>query len=313
MPVLYELTGIGRRFGDRDVLHIPALTLHAGIVYGLLGPNGAGKTTLMRILAFMDAPTDGTIAFMGQPVRPEQAPRYRARVVWVPQSPVMFTGSLLYNIEYPMRLKGTPVKERRSRALALLERVGLLRLAKAPAHRLSGGEAQRASIARALAAGAEVLLFDEPTASVDFRSRGEIITLIRTLNSERGLSIIVTTHDAALAAALCRERIILFDGRIVPEYPEFEEEGGQGALPRPSLLEDGSMPRILLPPDAARGEPEGGTARIAALAEGEGGVVLRLTLPSGQSATVSLPEGQGGARARGFFLGQQLRFGVLSE
>ena len=275
MAELYALDNITRRFGEREVLHIPELRLATGVIYGLLGPNGAGKTTLMRLLSFMDTPTSGVISFMGEIIRPDQAARCRARVVWVPQSPVMFTGTLLYNVEYPMRLKGAPRAERRDKAMALLETVGLARLAAWPAHRLSGGEAQRGSIARALAAGAEVLLFDEPTASVDFRSRGDIIRLIRSLNEERGLSVIVTTHDAALAAELCRERIVLFDGRIVPSYP------GAGATPAEPPLRarlDGAAALVDaygLEADRAT-LPLRATARITGLEENPAGILVRL-------------------------------------
>lgn len=221
MRPLYRLDGIVQRFGDKEALAIPGLSLKEGMIYVLQGPNGAGKTTLMRLLAFLDTPSEGSIRFRDETVRPEQAARFRARVVWVPQSPIMFTGTLLYNVEYPMRLKKVPGKERRRKALALLESMDMGRLAGAPAHKLSGGESQRASIARALAAGAEVLLFDEPTASVDFRSRGEIIDVIRRLCADRGFSVIVTTHDAALAEVLGHKRITLFDGRLVPHAPGY--------------------------------------------------------------------------------------------
>lgn len=219
MGNVYSVRNLKRRFGDREVLNISSLDLKKGEIYGLLGPNGSGKTTLMRILSFMDTPTGGDIFFFGDKVEPDHAAQCRARVVWVPQSPVMFTGSLLYNVEYPMRLKRINRHERRDRALSLLRDVGLESLAAAPARRLSGGEAQRGSIARALAAGAEVILFDEPTANVDFRSRCELIELIRTLHAERGLSILVTTHDPYLADALCQTKITLFDGRLEQPVP----------------------------------------------------------------------------------------------
>lgn len=212
---LYSLTNIRRSFGERVVLDIPHLALAKGKIYGLLGPNGAGKTTLMRLLSFMDATTQGEIAFAGVTVTPDMFARYRARVVWVPQTPVLFSGSLLYNVEYPMLLKGAPRHVRRAKAMELLESVRLDHLAASPARRLSGGEAQRASIARALAAGAEVILFDEPTANVDYRSRAEIIALIRSLWKDRALSILVTTHDKPLADELTHEQLSLFAGKIV--------------------------------------------------------------------------------------------------
>lgn len=295
MAELYALDNITRRFGEREVLNIPEMRLETGVIYGLLGPNGAGKTTLMRILSFMDAPSSGAIHFMGETIRPDQAARCRARVVWVPQSPVMFTGSLLYNVEYPMRLKGAPRAARRARAMALLETVDLARLAASPAHRLSGGEAQRGSIARALAAGAEVILFDEPTASVDFRSRGDIIRLIRNLNEERGLSVIVTTHDAALAAELCRERIVLFDGRIVPSYPGSGSDAPPAAPPfsarfdGTAVLIDASGPetataRATAGPTAAAGVTATGGETVQATA---GAMAQATTRPTAIAAKVT--------------------------
>lgn len=228
---LYSVRNLTRRFGDREVLNIDSLDLEEGRIYGLLGPNGSGKTTLMRLLSFMDRPTSGEIRFRGRKVESEGASRFRAKVVWVPQSPVMFTGSLQYNVEYPMRLKRVKRRERREKALALLRDVGLEHLAGAPARRLSGGEAQRGSIARALAAGAEVILFDEPTASVDYRSRDELIALIKKLRRERGMSLVVTTHDLFLARELCEEIVALFDGRVAAEDSNAALPSGAGALP----------------------------------------------------------------------------------
>ncbi len=214
MEALYSLRRVCRSFGEREVLRIERLDFQKGRIYGFLGPNGSGKTTLMRLMAFLDTPTAGELLFAGTRVEAAEAYRFRARAVWVPQLPVMFTGSLRYNVEYPLRLRGLPRRERRAVAEALLADVGLLPLAEAPAGRLSGGEAQRGSVARALAAGAEVILLDEPTANVDFRSRRELIDLIAKIHAARGLSIFITTHDLLLAEELCQEKITLFDGRV---------------------------------------------------------------------------------------------------
>lgn len=218
MTALYSLRGITRRFGNREVLNIDALDIQPGDTYALLGANGAGKSTLMRILAFLDSPSSGELFFRGEKVPAGQEGLHRPGVVWVPQFPVMFTGSLLYNIEYPMTLKKNPPRERKKRALELLESVNLGHLAKAPAHKLSGGEAQRASIARALAAGVGIILFDEPTANVDQRSQGDFIALVRALREQRGLSICITTHNASMAAALCRRQIFLVEGKLARQH-----------------------------------------------------------------------------------------------
>lgn len=217
MSVLYSLRNLTQQFGEREVLNIGSLDIEAGEIYALLGDNGAGKSTLMRILAFLDSPSGGELIFKGEKAQPGQESRYRPGVVWVPQFPVMFTGSLLHNIEYPMAIKKIPRPERHKKALELLERVKLGHLAKEPAHKLSGGESQRASIARALAAGAEIILFDEPTANVDHRSVGDFIAITRDIWNNGRLSILITTHNANLAATLCPRQIFLSKGRVVPQ------------------------------------------------------------------------------------------------
>lgn len=307
---LYVLRNLRRVLSGREVLHIPELRLEAGRIYGLLGPNGAGKTTLMRLLAFMDTPTEGEIVFEGRTVRSDQAARHRARVVWVPQSPVLFTGSLLYNIEYPMRLKKVPRAERQKRAMGLLDSVGLAHLADAPAHRLSGGEAQRASIARALAAGAEVLLFDEPTGNVDFRSRAEIIALIRDLWRERGLSIVVTTHDFDLAAELCQERINLFDGKVVSAYPCREPTFG---IPHGQAVVPGALRRserglgVALEHDPAAGpEASSREAAVNGLALDAAGAIIRLSFAPGRSLDVRISGAEELALAGRLTLGETI-------
>lgn len=282
MTALYSLRGVTRRFGDREVLNIDSLDILPGEIYALLGANGAGKSTLMRTLAFLDSPSGGDLFFRGEKVLAGQEARHRPGVVWVPQFPVMFTGSLLYNIEYPMALKRVPQRERKQRALELLESVTLGHLAKAPAHKLSGGEAQRASIARALAAGVEIILFDEPTANVDHRSQGDFMALVRALWEQRNLSICITTHNAAMAAALCRKQIFLVEGKLVRQHvlPD-------GSVAWPATLAttpDGFHLRTA--PDAFASLPSGpalpGRGVVHGMANFAAGVTIRLELSPGQ-------------------------------
>ena len=283
-PLLYALQDVCQRFGDREVLHIKHLELEKGRIYGLLGPNGAGKTTLMRLLSFISTPCSGTITFQGQEVQRDQVAKYRARVVWVPQTPVMFTGSVVYNVAYPMRLKKNMNKtDIMAKTMALLQTVGLEHMANAPAHRLSGGEAQRASIARAMAAGAEVILFDEPTASVDHRSRGEIIKIIHKLWSKHDLSIVVTTHDKALADEICQEHINLFDGKVASQT---KIESGSRTLPSsidalPALMTAGQNGQIVVscPGGGQEDTSLAVAARVCGVAEAGPHVILRLALP----------------------------------
>lgn len=290
MEFLYSLRNLRRRFGDRVVLDVDTLDIESGVIYGLLGANGAGKSTLMRILSFLDRPTEGELFFRGEKVEPGQEARRRKGVVWVPQYPVMFTGSLLYNVEYPMALKGIPAGERKRKAMELLETVNLTSLRDSPAHRLSGGEAQRASIARALAAGAEVIHFDEPTANVDQRSLGDFIALARTLWQAQGLSLIITTHNAAMAAELCHKQIFLVEGKPAPQrlLP-----GGGVMWPARLVRLNGrtgvAVSRKALEQYAAN-EALPQTGRLLGLAEIAAGETLRLELAPGNVIDVLLED-----------------------
>ena len=269
---LYTLRNLTQDFGPRRVLDIPHLDIEAGGLCALLGPNGAGKTTLLKILAFLEPPGNGEILFQGRPISPSEAACLRPRVVLVPQFPIMFTGSLRWNVEFPMRIKAIQPAQRKKRALELLDRVGLAHLAEAPAHRLSGGESRRAATARALAAEPEVLLLDEPTANVDARSRDEFIELIRTLHAEGGLSVIMTTHDPETASRLCTRYIHLEAGRPVQRI--LLADGGT-ALPARCVGE-----RHLQSAEAPETE---GPWRIFDLSRQAAGVVLRLETPEGRS------------------------------
>ncbi|MDR2744614.1 MAG: ABC transporter ATP-binding protein [Desulfovibrio sp.] len=308
MPPLYELRNLRRSFDGREVLYIDRLRVDEGELYALLGANGAGKSTLMRILAFLDSPSGGELFFRGELTRKRQEAFHRRGVVLVPQFPVMFTGSLLYNIEYPMILRNAPAAERRRRAMELLDMVGLADLHKAPARHLSGGEAQRASIARALAAEAKVLFFDEPTANVDQRSTMEIITLIRELWSSHGLSVLITTHNADMAGELCRRQIFLAAGRLVKRHIL---PGGRTALSARLSLSDAGRTCVLLPSDPLQGT---GTAHPAAVVRGlssvAAGIALRLSLTGGHEADILLKDEESRRLASVLRLGEPLEVRV---
>ncbi|MCL1939577.1 MAG: ATP-binding cassette domain-containing protein [Desulfovibrionaceae bacterium] len=313
MNTLYSLRNVTRRFGERDVLHIDELDIEPREIYALLGANGAGKSTLMRILAFLDAPSGGELVFRGKRVSAGQEARFRPGVVWVPQFPVMFTGSLLYNVEYPMALAKIAKNERRQRALELLESVSLGHLAEAPAHKLSGGESQRASIARALAAGAEVILFDEPTANVDQRSLGDFIALVLDIWERQKLSILITTHNAALAAALCRRQIFLVEGKLVRQHVL---PGGGTAWPAILSAGAGGL-TARIPYDATTAFPTGTafprSACLRGLEDFAAGVSLRLEPMPGQMVDILLEDETSRTLARSITLGSVLNVDVTGD
>ncbi|SDB41209.1 tungstate transport system ATP-binding protein [Desulfonatronum thiosulfatophilum] len=217
---LYSLQEVRQVFEDRTVLDIDNLEMTAGGSYALLGPNGSGKTTLLHVLAFLRPPSSGVIYFQGQKVewRDSVLTGLRRKVVLVDQHPIMFSTTVLKNVEYGPRMRGVSARERRKAAEECLERVGMSAFAHRPAHLLSGGETQRVAIARAMACRPEVMLFDEPTASVDVENQAVIDGVIRQLRKDKGvngrISIIFSTHKPLEASRLAQERIFLFEGRL---------------------------------------------------------------------------------------------------
>jgi tungstate transport system ATP-binding protein len=214
--MLYSVRNLTQVFDGRTVLNIPRLSLARGKIYGLLGPNGSGKTTLLSILAFLSRPTTGALFYEGRPVEfsERRLQPLRREVVLVNQHPIMFSTTVYKNVEFGLKVRKVPAAERARVVEESLDRVGMRHLRDAPGAGLSGGETQRVAIARALACAPRVILFDEPTASVDAASQSAIENIIRDLRLDGGISIIISTHNLLQAAKLVEERIFLFGGRL---------------------------------------------------------------------------------------------------
>jgi len=214
--MLYELRRLKKVYNHRTVLDIEDLTLEKGQVTGLLGPNGAGKTTLLKILTFILGPSSGEFRFKGSRVDFTSANLIdlRRKVVLVQQQPILFTSTVANNVAFPLRIRKIEKSERERLVGELLELVGMLSFRDAMAHRLSGGETQRVAIARALACFPEVILMDEPTASVDVENQIVIERIIREINQKKDISVIFTTHDMIQASRLAEKTVFLFEGRV---------------------------------------------------------------------------------------------------
>jgi tungstate transport system ATP-binding protein len=215
--IQYELKGVRQVFGRRTVLDIDHLALSRGRSHVLLGPNGCGKTTLLRILAFLSPPTAGEVFFNGNRVdwREKTLLPLRRQVVLVDQHPIMFTTTVLKNVEYGPKMRGVSAEKRRSIAMECLERVGMEEFAHRPAHVLSGGETQRVAIARALACDPFVVLFDEPTASVDVENQSVIESVIHDIRKNQGITVIFSTHKHLEATRLADNKVFMFEGKPV--------------------------------------------------------------------------------------------------
>jgi len=199
-----------------------SLTVGSGEFVALLGSSGSGKSTLLNLIAGLDRPSGGVIHVLGRDLgqmSSEELARYRRETVgMIFQSfNLIPTMKLEENVELPLRFAEVDRAERASRVKEALEHVGLLkRLGHRPPE-LSGGEQQRVAIARALVNRPALLLADEPTGNLDSRTGQEIMALVRDLNVSLGMTVIMVTHERALADEYAQRSIHLADGKVLEE------------------------------------------------------------------------------------------------
>jgi tungstate transport system ATP-binding protein len=213
----YRLRGITRRYGAREVLNVAELDIERGQVLCLVGPSGAGKSTLLRILGFLEEPSAGELIYNGTAVHGEPSLEMRRRVTMVFQRPILLHGTVTYNVNYGLRLRRQGVDAGITRAA--LQQVGLTHLEHAHAHTLSGGEMQRVALARAIVLQPDVLLLDEPTASLDPYNVSLIESIITDLNRTRGTTIVLVTQNVFQARRLAQRALLLLGGRDVELAP----------------------------------------------------------------------------------------------
>jgi len=213
---MYRLQSIRKCYGSNVALDIEELTIAEGRLYTLTGANGAGKSTLLSILAFLAPPTSGEIFYAGKRVDRDHGTveEYRRKVTLLHQSPYLFGGSVDDNVAFGLKVRGIRGEELRRRIDEALDVVGLRGFRDRKARELSGGEAQRAAMARALALKPEVLLLDEPLANIDRETTGLLEAVIASLPAQ-GTTVVMTTHDPDHPGRLNGESIFLEGGRHV--------------------------------------------------------------------------------------------------
>ncbi len=224
--------GLSKRFGPLEVLKGITLEAHDGEVLAILGSSGSGKSTLLRCINMLEVPDAGTVAIAGEPIlfkdrrgggrEPAdgaQLDRLRQKLGMVFQSFNLWSHlTVLENVtEAPVHVQKRPKAEATEEALALLDKVGLSDKRNHYPSQISGGQAQRAAIARALAMRPQLMLFDEPTSSLDPELVGDVLRVIRTL-AEEGRTMMLVTHEMAFAREVASRVIFLHQGRV-------EEEG----------------------------------------------------------------------------------------
>ena len=219
-PVI-EASGLEMQYGGRRVLQLDALAVPAGRTLAILGPNGAGKSTLLRLLALLEPPRAGSLAVLGERVdgKERQALRLRRRVATVFQSPLLTSGTVFDNVARGLRFRGVERAVVWERVQLWLRRFGIVHLAQQGAGTLSGGEAQRVSLARAFAVEPEILFLDEPFASLDQHGREALALELGQVLRESRIAAVLVTHDRSEALMLGDEVGILMEGRLRQHGP----------------------------------------------------------------------------------------------
>jgi putative ABC transport system ATP-binding protein len=224
-PAALEAVDVTRTYrsegGEVDALRGVSVRVDRGDYVAIVGPSGSGKSTLMHLLGALDRPSTGTLRVGGRDVgsmgQDELAHARNETIGFVFQAfQLLPRTTAVDNVAMPLVYRGVRKGERRRRARAALEAVGMEhRLTHTP-NQLSGGEQQRVAIARALVGEPEVILADEPTGNLDTRRGAEVMELLERLNAERGVALVVVTHDLELADR-ARRRIRMRDGAIETE------------------------------------------------------------------------------------------------
>lgn len=220
---MLDVDAVTVRYGGAAAVETVSARVTRGEWVGLIGANGAGKSSLLRALAHLER-HDGTVRVAGEPIRELPRRRLAQLVAYVPQQPELPAGMSV--LEYVLLGRtphigylGVDSEQDRRHCLGILDRLGLAGMATRLLPTLSGGEVQRAVLARALAQQAPVLLLDEPTSALDLGRRVEALELVDDLRRERDLTVISAMHDLTLAAQFAERLLLLANGRLLADGP----------------------------------------------------------------------------------------------
>ncbi|MDI6710377.1 MAG: ATP-binding cassette domain-containing protein [Bacillota bacterium] len=216
--------------GRHPILEIPAFTVRRGQVLALVGPNGAGKSSLLQVLALLQRPTAGRVLVAGETATRANNLALRRRMAVVFQDALLLDTTVRENVILGLKLRGVPRAAALERAQAWLERLGIAHLADRPARFLSGGEAQRTSLARAFALEPEVLFLDEPFSALDYPTRVGLLREMGDILKGTGITTVFVTHDYTEIPYLTRDVAVLRDGRLIREG-DVEELFGIAGVP----------------------------------------------------------------------------------
>ena len=221
---IIQIQDVSKKFqtkdGEIDALKHVTLDIEAGDIYGIIGMSGAGKSTLVRCINHIEVPTEGTVIVQDKDLSKlseKELRKQREHIGMIFQHfNLLEQQTVLENVCFPLEIRGIPRKERREKALELLDKVGLADKANAYPAQLSGGQKQRVAIARVLANEPEVILCDEATSALDPETTQTILKLLKNIRDTLGITIVVITHEMRVIQQVCT-RVAVLDGGLVQE------------------------------------------------------------------------------------------------
>ena len=219
---LLALRNIRVQYGAATVLDLPFMNICDREIVAIVGANGAGKSTLLRVMGLLERPTCGSVSFRGKPAAPDDYLALRRRMASVLQAPLLLDNSVYANVALGLKLRGVSREQVERRLRPWLERLGIAELADRRARTLSGGEARRTCLARALVLEPELLLLDEPFSGLDTPSRAVLLPDLQRVLTQSGAAVVIVTHDPREAAALANRTGVLSRGKLLQMAPTEE-------------------------------------------------------------------------------------------
>jgi tungstate transport system ATP-binding protein len=215
MSPVIELSGVRVAYREAVVLEVPRLDVQGGEILAVIGPNGSGKSTLLRVIGLLETPTAGEVRFNGETIAKNRLLAVRRQMASVFQDPLLVDGTVFENVTLGLSFRHVAPSEIRSRVQAWLDRFGIAHLAHRQARTLSGGEAQRTALARALVLRPDLLLLDEPFSALDQPTREALISELARILREDRITTVFVTHDRGEALAFGDRVAVMMRGQIL--------------------------------------------------------------------------------------------------
>lgn len=227
---MIEFSNISKTFKTKDrevhAVRDVNLTIEQGDIFGIIGFSGAGKSTLLRLVNLLEKPSTGTVKIQGidlASLAQKDLRQLRRRIGMIFQNfNLMTSRTVAGNIAYPLKLAGTPKAEIERRTAELLKFVGLSEKAKDYPEQLSGGQKQRVGIARALATNPDILICDEATSALDPETTADILKLLKRVNEEFGITILLITHEMHVIQTICNRVAVMEQGQVIEQGDVYE-------------------------------------------------------------------------------------------